>query len=68
MIIPGRDVLRAALRLRGFEWARRAAGKARPASAPVLQYLLDLPIRIANQPVPQHVKRGDTRGAENIGT
>jgi len=34
----------------------------------VLQYLLDLPIRIANQPVPQHLKRGDTRGAENIGT
>jgi hypothetical protein len=28
----------------------------------VLQHLMDLPIKILNQPIPKYIKKGDTRG------
>lgn len=28
---------------------------------------MDLPIKVLNQPIPPYIKRGDTRGTENIG-
>jgi len=30
----------------------------------VLQHLIELPIRILNQPVPKFIKKGDTRGVQ----
>ena len=71
MIIPGRDVLRAALRLRGFEWARRAAGKACPASAPraaISARSADPYRESASAPTRQtrrHTRRGEHRYMSN---
>ena len=33
----------------------------------VLQHIMELPIKILNQPMPKHIKKGDTRGTENMG-
>ena len=33
----------------------------------MLQHLIDLPIKILNQPIPKYIKKADRRGTENIG-
>ena len=32
----------------------------------MLQHLIDLPIKILNQPAPKFIRKGDRRGTENI--
>lgn len=66
-VTPDRDVLRAALRLRGTEWRDVLRGPHLDQARVVLQHLINLPIKILNQPIPKYIKRGDTRGTENIG-
>lgn len=66
-MIPDREALRAALRLRGTEWRDVLRGKHLPQARLVLQHLMNLPLRILNQPVPGYITKGDTRGTENIG-
>ena len=61
-VIPDREALRAALRLRGSEWRDVLRGKHIPQARLVLQHLMNLPIRILNQPVPSYITKGDTRG------
>jgi hypothetical protein len=67
VVIPDRDVLRAALRLRGVEWRDVLRAKRIQQAGLVLQHLVQLPIKILNQPIPKYIKKGDTRGMENIG-
>jgi hypothetical protein len=62
-----RDVLRTALRLREGQWRDVLRSKHIAQARLVLQHLIDLPIKILNQPVPKYIKKGDTRGTENIG-
>jgi hypothetical protein len=65
--MPDREVLRAALRLREGQWRDVLRSKHIAQARLVLQHLIDLPIKILNQPVPQYIKKSDTRGTENIG-
>ena len=69
VVAPDRDVLTAALRLRGGQW-RDVLREPHIAQARlVLQHLIELPLKIRwdeNHP-PSYIKKGDTRGTENIG-
>jgi hypothetical protein len=65
--LPDRDVLLAALRLREGQWRDVLRGPHIAQARLVLQHLMELPIKILNQPVPAYIKKGDTRGTENIG-
>jgi hypothetical protein len=56
-------VLRAALRLRGAECRDVLRGKHIPQARLVLQHLMNLPIRILNQPVPSYIAKGDTQAS-----
>jgi hypothetical protein len=62
VLIPDRDVLRAALQLRGGEWRDVLRSKHIAQARLVLQHLMELPIKILNQPIPKYIKKGDTRG------
>jgi hypothetical protein len=64
--ILDREVMRAALRLREGQWREVLRGKHIAQARLVLQHLIDLPIKILNQPVPTFIKKGDRRGTENI--
>jgi hypothetical protein len=66
VVIPDREVLRAALQLRGNEWRDVLRSKHIAQARLVLQHLMDLPIKILNQPIPSYIKRGDMRGHENL--
>ena len=59
---PEREELRAALQLRGTEWREVLRSKHVEQARVVLQHLIDLPIRIINEPLPSYIKRGDQRG------
>ena len=59
---PERDELRAALQLRGAEWRGVLRSKHVEQARVVLQHLMDLPIRVINEPLPSYIKRGDQRG------
>ena len=62
VVTPDRDTLHAALLLRGGQWRDVLRGPHIDQARLVLQHLIDVPIRIMNQPWPKHVKHGDTRG------
>jgi hypothetical protein len=63
---PDREVLCAALRLREGEWRDVLRGPHIAQARVVLQHLMNLPIKVLNQPVPSYITRGDTRGTEGI--
>jgi hypothetical protein len=63
--VPDRDVLRAALELRTADWRNILRGPYVAQARVVLQHLIDLPIKVINQPVPKYIKKGDTRGTES---
>jgi len=65
--IPDREVLKAALELRSGQWRDVLRSQHMQQARLVLQHLIDLPIRILNEPPPPYIKKGDTRGTENIG-
>ena len=52
---PDRDVLRAALELRTANWREVLRGRHVAQARVVLQHLIDLPIRIQNEPTPKWV-------------
>ncbi len=67
VVVPDREVLRAALHLRGTQWRDVLRGQHIQQARLVLQHLIDLPIKVLNQPVPTFIKPGDVRGTERIG-
>ena len=64
--IPDREVLKAALELRTGQWRDVLRSQHISQARLVLQHLIELPILILNQPKPAYIKKGDTRGTENI--
>jgi hypothetical protein len=63
---PDREVLRAALQLREGQWREVLRSRHILQARFVLQHLINLPIKILNQAGPSYIKKGDTRGTENI--
>jgi hypothetical protein len=57
-----RDALRAALELRRGEWRELLRGPHVQQGRLILQHLIELPIRVENEPIPKFMKRGDERG------
>ena len=52
-ILPDREALKAALELRSADWRGVLRGQHMAQARQVLQHLIDLPIRIVNEPVPK---------------
>jgi hypothetical protein len=62
MVRQDRAVLKAALELRTGQWRDVLRGPHIPQARLVLQHLIDLPIRIHNEPPPKYIKKGSARG------
>jgi hypothetical protein len=60
--MPDREVLKAALELRTGQWRNVLRSRHVAQARLVLQHLIDLPIKVLNEPKPHYIKKGDTRG------
>jgi hypothetical protein len=58
VVLPDREALKAALELRKGDWRGLLRGRHVAQARLILQHLIDLPIRISNEPVPDFIKRG----------
>jgi hypothetical protein len=61
-IIPDREVLKAALELRTADWRNILRGPHVAPARVVLQHLVDLPIRVHNQPKPKWIAAARPEG------
>ena len=63
VVMPDREVLRAALELRTGQWRDVLRGQHIAQARLVLQHLIDLPIKVHNEPVRNYIKKDGGRGA-----